>query len=649
MFFKSINGGATWTNLTTPLIQPYDFYTVSHQGGTNGGVYITSNSGAKVFYRNNTMLDWADFSKKLPKEYRPVSTKPFYKKGKLRTAGNRGIWEVDFYESSLPLAQPTVDKLVSQCPRDTFYFNDFSVLDHSAATWTWSFPAATYVSSTNVRNPKVLYNNLGNYTATLTVQQGTMSSTNSVDISVQNSICEADSLPGFAAKVDGNGTGQYVGVPPLGINTNELTITAWIKIDGIQPDYSCIFMHDGPSAGFNFRPGNNHLGFHWDTGPWWWDSGLEVPDGEWAHVAMVVSPTEVRLYLNGESSANTFTVPAMDFTQFANRLGNYKGWGSRYMKGQIDEVAIYDKSLTENEIRDLRHLTKVPSNSPNLIAYYQFNETKGVAYDKVGSNHATLNGASRVVSTGPFGGGESYRMNITSGGLKDFVGTDVKVNFSSTSGTTYPDGDVVVSKLLVSPDQDANANPVSSKYWVINNYGSNKIFTTLDDITFGGLPPFANVTSSDFHYYRRGENADGNTWNSQLDVCDLYTVNGSNSTMLFNQNNGITQFGQFSLNSSKLVHPIDVTEYVSPEGNLKVFPIPANDLLYLNYDNTKGENVSTIQLLTVSGQLVLSTNQEIREGKNTVMLDISKLSAGLYSLKFVFDEVSYNRKVVISD
>ncbi len=639
--FKSIDGGATWVNLTTPLINGYNFYTINHQAGTNGGVYITANDGGKVFYRNNTMNDWADFSSKLPREYNPLSAKPFYKKSKFRNAGNRGIWEVDFYEPSLPLAQPTVNILKSYCPRDTFYFEDFSVLDHTNATWNWSFPGASFVSNANIRNPKVLYSSTGIYTASLTISDGTNSSSKSIQVEVLNSICEADSIPGFAVQLDGNASAEYISIPPLGLNTNELSVSAWIKIDGIQPDYSAIFMHDGDAAGFNFVPGNNHIGFHWSGGAWWWDSGLEVPQNEWTHVAMTVSPTGVTVYVNGKSATNNFAVPTMDFTQNTFRLGSYRGWGGRFVKGIIDEVAIYNKTLTGDEIRATRHLTKVPNLSPNLIAYYQFNENNGFAFDKVANRHASLF-ASRILSTGPFARGNSFKLNVNSGGLKDFVGTDVKLAFSNQLGTILPDGDVYVSKLNYNPHLEANPFAVKNNYWIINNYGTNSTFSALDSISFSAIPQFANVNPADYILFKRTENNEGNSWGSNIDACDNYLVNGNNSSMNFE--NIITSSGQLSLNSVKaLEFPNNIIDNGTHINDLKLYPNPSNSIVYIELENKSSAKNSELYISDASGKIIFQTKQQVLNGKNKIMLNIAPLANGTYFIKMKLDEITYNK------
>ena len=647
--FKSTDGGVTWTNMTTATINGYKYLVINHQAGTDGGVYITSEDFAKVFYINNTMSDWIEYDSNLPLEYKPLTTKPYYKKSKLRTAGNRGIWEIDFYETGLPIAQATVDKLVSNCIRDTFYFDDFSALNQTAATWQWNFQNASYVSATNIRNPKVMYPALGIYNAILTITQGANTSTDTIQVSILTNDCVADSIPGFAAKLKGNGFNDYISIPPLGMNTNTLTISAWIKADSIEPDYSPIFMYDGQAAGFNFLPGSNHLGFHWPSGPWWWDSGLAVPYGEWAHVAMVVSPTEIRLYLNGKSAAYSFTVPTVNFNLSTSRLGNYQGWGGRYYKGLIDEVTVWNKTLTEDEIRSTRHLTKIPATDSNLIAYYQFNEPNGIVLDKVGVRHASLSsGSTRVVSTGPFAGGSSSKLTITGGGINNFVGTDLEMTFPSIPSATYPNGDVWVSKLNYNPDQNANPYPMVNKYWVVNNYGTDTVFSPLSSISFSGLPALTITTPNSYYLYKRQANNDGNTWATPQDTADTYTLNGNNSNLLFSTNNNITSLGQFSLNALTMPNISVPDLQATTTIELNAYPNPAENILFLDLFSSGTNGSSSISIYDMLGKQLISSKQTIKNGKNVIMLNTTSLSNGIYIVSLELNELKKTQKIIIN-
>jgi hypothetical protein len=537
------------------------------QYGTNGGVYLGCDGA--VFYRNNTHLNWKPYSTGLPVSAETNRLKPFYRDGKIRNGcWGFGVWESPLFETSTIIAQPMASALVSNCTRDTVYFDDYSVLNHTGATWAWSFsPTPAYVSATNVRNPKVLFGAVGTYTATLTVN-GTYSK--SLSISVTNG-CQADTIPGNMVTLGGNTAEDYVSIPALNLNTNTMTVSAWIKIDGIQPDYSSIFMLDATAAGFHFQPGNNHLGYHWPSGAWWWDSGLAVPDKVWAHIAMVVESTGVTLYLNGIKSKHSFTVPLVNFSSIS-RLGNYRGWGGRFMKGSIDEVCIFNNSLTQNDIRDLMHHTKVPANMPNLIAYYQFNEASGEALDRVGLRHASLvNGATRAVSTGPFGKGVTARLNVNSTGLKTFAGTGVQMNFP----TTFPNNEVMVSRINQPPYLPPNPAQqlTSGGYWIIHNYGQNNIPANI--IFAPGKGVYAPDSPNLFSLSRRDSTSDISNWVTADAAGDVITGN----TLTFSTNLSF-QFGrQYAITDAK---GIKLNMKVMLEGPYNTTTTKMNDNLRLS-------------------------------------------------------------------
>jgi len=69
--------------------------------------------------------------------------------------------------------------------------------------------------------------------------------------------------------------------------------------------------------------------------------------------------------------------------------GSYKGWGDRNYKGQMDEVCIWKRALTQEEIREYRHLTKenIIETDPDILAYYQFNEMEGGIWKMINKGH----------------------------------------------------------------------------------------------------------------------------------------------------------------------------------------------------------------------------------------------------------------------
>lgn len=115
-------------------------------------------------------------------------------------------------------------------------------------------PGASWVSATNVRNPKVLYTNTGSYNVSLTVSNGASSSSKTINgmITVSNG-CNLDTIPGKA--VYASGSNKHAINANLSLpQTDSLTVTAWVKPLGIQSDYSAIWMNEtGDAGGFNFK------------------------------------------------------------------------------------------------------------------------------------------------------------------------------------------------------------------------------------------------------------------------------------------------------------------------------------------------------------------------------------------------------------
>lgn len=540
LVYKSIDGGSNWINITTSMLDGEYPTNIVHQKGSDGGVYIGTRRA--VYYRNDTMSNWALYNNNLPLATTSTKLVPYYRKGLIRNGTNRSVFEAPLYEDSPPLAQIAADRLNSFCTRDTIYYSDHSSLRESSSTWSWSFPGGT-PSSSNERNPKVTYNSPGTYNVSLTVTDifGSDSQTLNNFITITGE-CDPETVPGNALQC--TDPGDYASTPVLNWKTNTVSFSAWIKPDGIQNNYAGVIMNDATAGGLNFREGNNTLGYHWPGGSWSWDSNLEVPSNEWSHVAMVVSPDSVILYLNGEKAVHSTSIDSLDIEELL--IGSYKGWNSRNFEGLIDEVCIFNEALTTQDIRAYRHLSKSPTTNPSLVHYYQFNRASGLITDRIGIQHARLVGlASRTSSTAPIGGGNSFALNVNSGGLYDFTSTGISIEFPATG--TYPNGQIFVSRLNLEPDHLPSTDPHSNAYWIINNYGNNATFSTLEEISF---EDFGNISVPDatvpsfFKMYKRESNEDGDTWGAIQDDGDI-AIPGPSGIVRFNTDNNITSFSQF--------------------------------------------------------------------------------------------------------
>lgn len=187
----------------------------------------------------------------------------------------------------------------------------------------------------------------------------------------------------FGTALDFDGTEDAVQAPALNLNTNTLTIEAWIKPDGTQTDYAGIVIEGTGNAGLYLRSGNK-LGYYWNGTAW--DSDWILPAGQWSHVALVITSVQARICVNGAESVNSAyhdsktldTVLNIGFTPNKNSFFN----------GRIDEVRIWSVARTLSQITADRNQPLSGSQS-GLAALYNFDLT---TKDVVSSNYAAVNG-----------------------------------------------------------------------------------------------------------------------------------------------------------------------------------------------------------------------------------------------------------------
>lgn len=555
--FKSTNGGASWTNLSTATLNDKKFNQVVHQQGTNGGVYLLGHSGGKAYYRNNSHSDWQDYSANLPAHFENLRAIPFYQKSKIRMGGSRGIWEADFFENSAPIAQPTVDKTTTDCAKNSFYFEDYSVADYNTASWLWSFsPTPQYVSSATVRNPQVIFGAVGNYNVTLTVTDanGTSSKTvtNMVTITTDNCALATTSTSTGTFTGSAASYARTSAAPNFG-TSQDFSVGFWFKTTTAAADAVMVTDKNWGSGGYNgwvFAMNSGRVRFNIGD-----DEGHRIDhysqyglnDGKWHHAAASVSRTgNAVFYIDGVSKGSTSAAALLSINSNYPLCFGVDGLYNYPYSGDIDEVKIWNTALTQSQIREKTHLTATNSDL-NLIHYYQFNDATTNEYDR-GTNgyNLTFSGsASRSNSSAPVGSGTVSTVAVSTGGVKDFTGTNCQIEFPASG--TLPSGDVVVSALTVSPDQNPTAGtPLSNLYWIVNNYGTNSTFAALTNIKFSNLGSFANSTASNFKLYKRTSNNHGATWGTLVDAADAFSST-NNNTLTFSTNNNITSFSQFTI------------------------------------------------------------------------------------------------------
>ncbi|HIB29659.1 MAG TPA: LamG domain-containing protein, partial [Candidatus Marinimicrobia bacterium] len=192
-----------------------------------------------------------------------------------------------------------------------------------------------------------------------------------------------------------DGNNDYVdgGTGSLG---GSFTVSCWIKPSSINTNWAG-FVNKHGTAGQKvfwigqhttngkvrfgvFLNGTNESALDTD--------GAVIANGSWYHVAASYDGNYQKIYING-----TLVKTSSDInTVLSSGTSNYwigKSTAQATFSGLIDEVAIWNRALTENEINGQYESNDGP------IAYWRFNAgSSSTLYDHSGNqNHGTINGA----------------------------------------------------------------------------------------------------------------------------------------------------------------------------------------------------------------------------------------------------------------
>ena len=173
---ESFDGGHSWQQFDLANLSDIRVHQIILVGDNFGSCYVTSYDGANVYFRDNTMSEFIDYSSGLNPGARISKVVPFYKNGVLRMATDQGLWEAPLYHQDfIAVPQPMALNLgsgnLTANPMKEVQFDSYSIVKQDENTrWQWSFsPQPQYVSDASVRNPRVVFGNPGEYDVTLTV------------------------------------------------------------------------------------------------------------------------------------------------------------------------------------------------------------------------------------------------------------------------------------------------------------------------------------------------------------------------------------------------------------------------------------------------------------------------------------------------
>jgi autotransporter-associated beta strand protein len=190
----------------------------------------------------------------------------------------------------------------------------------------------------------------------------------------------ANGYRGQAMVFDGNNT--KVTLPPNIANGNAFTFAAWINWNG-GANWQRIFDFGNSTTHYLFltpSSGSGTLRFAIKNG------GSEqivetsaLPVGQWRHVALTLSGSTARLYVNGVQAAinNSLSITPANFAPRVNLLGESQFVADPNFDGLMDDVMISDAALSASQIIALQ--TNTPPQFTNSI-FARGSATENIAY-----------------------------------------------------------------------------------------------------------------------------------------------------------------------------------------------------------------------------------------------------------------------------
>jgi len=174
------------------------------------------------------------------------------------------------------------------------------------------------------------------------------------------------STTNYAGQCAPNDVNGQITAAPWNLNTNTVTMTAWINPNGVQVNGAGVVFSRGISAnGLNFSgntdaSGNSTLSYHWnnDYGTYSWDSGLAPIPGDWSFVALVITPQDATIYVYDytanslRSAVNVYGNPVQSFSDMSY-IGDDPTAANFQFSGTIDEVAVFNRSLSNDQLLNL--------------------------------------------------------------------------------------------------------------------------------------------------------------------------------------------------------------------------------------------------------------------------------------------------------
>jgi len=168
-------------------------------------------------------------------------------------------------------------------------------------------------------------------------------------------ISYGEGVVGKAVYLDGN---SGVRLPNGLISSYEYTVSLWVYAEKLTMFTPTFFGAMSQTKWISVVPyGHNGVGnsiMVWSGSEKWIDggTGVKINPNTWTHIAFTVKRGNLTVYVNGEKKYEGTGVPNI-FNSYDGIFTLGVNWWDAPFKGMIDELKIYDISLSQDEIKKL--------------------------------------------------------------------------------------------------------------------------------------------------------------------------------------------------------------------------------------------------------------------------------------------------------
>jgi len=173
--------------------------------------------------------------------------------------------------------------------------------------------------------------------------------------------------------------------PQLDVGAGDnLTLEAWLRLDASQPDGAAILSKGGGGgAGYALVVYQDRLGGELSDGVASLDpaggfvGATTLNDGLWHQAALTVDRQSgtARLYLDGRLEKETALPAALgSLVSGADLLAGVDGSGTRHFQGALDELRVWKRARSRDELRSAASAIIDPADYPDLAAYFHLDE-----------------------------------------------------------------------------------------------------------------------------------------------------------------------------------------------------------------------------------------------------------------------------------